>query len=118
MSESPSVLFVIDSDPRESHRPAEAVRIAAGIAAWREANVSVCLLGPAVNALTEWPEDLQDGGNFERYLPTLVEAGGGIYSDTSPAGARGALHPPIAFEVIDAAGLAALSAHATQMLRF
>src|SRR5438046_799173 len=59
-------------------RLAEAVRIAAGLAAWRKLTVTVCLREPAVLALSEFPEELTDGDNFSRYLPLVTESGGRI----------------------------------------
>ena len=74
----PGVLFIVTSDPRTSPRPAEAVRIAAGVGAWRKVAVTVYLRGPAVLALSEFPDDLADGENFIRYLPLVKESGGMI----------------------------------------
>ena len=68
------VLFIIDSDPRSSHRPAEAVRIAAGIAVWKQVEVSLYFRGPAQLALTEEAETLVNGDHFTRFLPLLREA--------------------------------------------
>ena len=75
---NPGVLFLITSDPRTSPRPAEAVRIAAGVSAWRKVTVTVYLRGAAVLALSEFPDDLADGENFTRYLPLVEESGGMI----------------------------------------
>lgn len=118
MPGTPSILFLIDADPRVSARPAEAVRIAAGIAAWNQGKVSLCLVGPAAAALTDWPEDLKDGDSFERCLPSFIESGGRIYTlakTVEPAAPRG---PAVGFEKIAAPELADLSARATQLLRF
>jgi len=68
---NPRVLFLIASDPRSSPRPAEAVRIAAGIGAWHKADVRLCLRDAAVLALGECVEDLVDDDHFTRYLPIL-----------------------------------------------
>ncbi len=70
-------LFIISSDPRSSHRPAEAIRIAAGVGAWNS-GVEVYLGGPAVLMLTDKPGTLVDEENFTRYLPMLTE-GKNIY---------------------------------------
>ena len=70
-------LFIISSDPRSSHRPAEAIRIAAGVGAWNS-GVEVYLAGPAVLMLTDKPGTLLDEENFTRYLPMLTE-GKNIY---------------------------------------
>jgi len=64
-------LFVIASDPRTSHRPAEAVRIAAGVAAWKKVDVSLYLHGDAARILDESAGDFVDEEHIERYLPML-----------------------------------------------
>jgi len=62
-------LFVIASDPRTSHRPAEAVRIAAGVGAWKKVDVSLYLHGEAARILDEAAGDFVDEEHIERYLP-------------------------------------------------
>ena len=62
-------LFVIASDPRTSHRPAEAVRIAAGVAAWKKVDVSLYLYGEAARILEDTAGDFVDEEHIERYLP-------------------------------------------------
>jgi hypothetical protein len=69
------VLFIVTSDPRISARPAEAVRIAAGVGAWEAIEAVLYLRGAAVLALGESAEELVDGDNFVRYLPLAKEAG-------------------------------------------
>jgi sulfur relay (sulfurtransferase) DsrF/TusC family protein len=64
-------LFVIASDPRTSHRPAEAVRIAAGVGAWKKVDVSVYLCDAAARLLDEASGDFVDEEHIERYLPML-----------------------------------------------
>lgn len=64
-------LFVIASDPRTSHRPAEAVRIVAGVGAWKKVDVSLYLHGEAARILDETAGDFVDEEHFERYLPTV-----------------------------------------------
>ena len=53
-------LFIIGGDPRISARPAEAIRIAAGIGTWKKISVRIYLEGAAVLALSEFPDDLVD----------------------------------------------------------
>jgi len=118
MASRPSVLFVVDSDPKSSHRPAEATRIAAGIAAWGRADVSVCFCGPAVAALTEWPEDLIDGDNFERFLPAIAKSGGLIAALAAAESGNANAPRVVDHTTLKADELAALSVRATQLLRF
>lgn len=67
------LLIVVTSDPRVSARPAEAIRIAAGISASKNLQLGVYLHGPATLAVGSETEDLVDSENFERYLPSLFE---------------------------------------------
>jgi hypothetical protein len=62
----PSALFIIRGDPRVSHRPAEAIRIAAGVGTWKKTDITVYLHGPAVLALRIWAAHLCSG---RRTLP-------------------------------------------------
>ena len=64
-------LFVIASDPRTSHRPAEAVRIAAGVAAWKKVDVSLYLHGAGKRILDDTTGDFVDEEHIERYLPMI-----------------------------------------------
>ncbi len=74
----PRLLFIIDSDPRTSPRPAEAVRIAAGISAWKKVHVDVCLRGPAELIAGEDAEFLIDGDNLSEHLRLVTDSGGAI----------------------------------------
>jgi hypothetical protein len=66
-----AILFLITTDPRTSSRPAEAIRIAAGVGSWKRVSVQIYLRGPAVSVLSEDAEDFIDGDNFSRYLPIV-----------------------------------------------
>lgn len=76
---NPTLLVIVDSDPRTSPRPAEAVRIAAGVGTWRKVDVTLYLRGPAVLALAEYPDELLEEDNYVRYLPIVGEFGRPIY---------------------------------------
>ena len=76
---NPRILFVIEGDPRSSGQPAEAVRIAAGVAAWKKAWISVYLRGKAILALSEYTDELIDEDVFTRFMPIIAENGGSIY---------------------------------------
>jgi hypothetical protein len=114
----PSALFVIESDPRQNGRPAEAVRIAAGVGAWKKINVAVYLREAAVLVLGEEAEALVDGENYTRYLPVLRESGGPVYVQKGAAllGELGRAASP--FEEISDAQLAAMAADSGSVLRF
>ena len=67
------LLFIISSDPRISARPAEAIRIAAGVNAWGRAAVSICLVGPAALMLSEGDQALKDESQFAAGLPLVAK---------------------------------------------
>jgi len=67
-----SVTVVIRTDPRKSHRAAEALRIALGLGAG-ENPVTVVLLGKAPALLSEGEDDLVDSELLAKHLPVLKE---------------------------------------------
>jgi sulfur relay (sulfurtransferase) DsrF/TusC family protein len=115
---NPSVLFVIASDPRTSPRPAEAIRIAAGVGTWKKTDITVYLRGAAVLALGEFTDDLVDEDNFNRYLPIVGEWDRPIYVERQAALLADLGEARLPFEEIDDARLAALAARSNYVLRF
>ena len=113
-----SVLIIITGDPRTSPRPAEAVRIAAGVGACREVAVSIYLCGSAVLALSEFPDDLADGDNFNRYLPLVGESGGMLYAQRGAPLLKEIGHSPFAFRESGDDELAALVMKNDYVIRF
>jgi hypothetical protein len=79
----PKTLVIIETDPRTSARPAEGIRIAAGIGAWKKTEVTLLLRGPAGYSLQEYADDLIDEDNFVRYLPIVAESPRPIYLEDS-----------------------------------
>ena len=79
----PHVLFLITSDPRHSARPAEGVRVAAGLAVGQKAQVSLYWGEPLAGLPEAAACDLVDGDCFEQYLPVLAAHGGELL--TAPA---------------------------------
>jgi hypothetical protein len=79
----PRTLVMIETDPRTSARPAEGIRIAAGIGAWRKTEVTLLLRGPAGYSLQEFADELVDEDNFTRYLPLVAEGPRPIYVEDS-----------------------------------
>ncbi len=69
----PRTLITITQDPRESHYPAEAIRIGAGIGGWRKTEVNFLLHGPASRILAPDASQWVDGENYEHYLPIIHE---------------------------------------------
>ena len=114
----PEWLFIIESDPRTSPRPAEAIRIAAGVAVWKNVTVRVYLRGAAVVILGKTSETLLDEDHFTQYLPLLAAETGSILVDaSSPLLGEMELHDlPHRAVSIDEAAL--LAAHCSAVSRF
>jgi len=72
MADQPRTIVLIQSNPFESHQPAEALRIALGLLSG-ENQAEVILLGKAVSILFEDPEDFKDGEVIEKFLPSLKD---------------------------------------------
>jgi hypothetical protein len=113
-----NLLFIITSDPRESARPAEAIRMAAGIGAWKKVNVRIYFHGAAVLSFSEWTDELVDEESFRRYLPLLGEEGGKLFTEKGSAVADELGVAPVAFESLDEQGLSKLAAASDSVLRF
>jgi hypothetical protein len=80
----PKTLVIIETDPRSSPRPAEAIRIAAGIGVWKKTEVTLLLRGPVAGySLQEYADELIDEDNFMRYLPLVAESPRPIYLEDS-----------------------------------
>jgi hypothetical protein len=114
----PRVLFVVTSDPRSSARPAEAVRIAAGIGPWQKLDLAVYLRGAAVLALGECVEELVDADHFGRYLPILGEMERPVYVERGTPWLAGLRETPVRFAEMDDVELARLAADSGCVLRF
>lgn len=65
-----NVAVVIQEDPRKTHRPVEALRIALGLIAGSH-TTTVVLLGDAVRLLSENTDDIIDSDILEKYLPSI-----------------------------------------------
>lgn len=114
----PRLLFIITSDPRTSARPAEAIRIAAGVGTWKKVEVSVYLRDAAVLALSEFADELVDEDNFTRYLPIVGEFGRPIYVQRAAPLLAEIGQAPLPFEEISDDALALLAAQQTAVTRF
>lgn len=67
-----SILVLIQSNPLETHRPTEGLRIALGLSTG-SASVTVVLLGQARRLLTEEASDVVEADILERHLPVIQE---------------------------------------------
>lgn len=66
------IAVVIQEDPRTTHRPVEALRIALGLVAGSHM-ATVILLGEAVCLLTADTDDIIDVDVLEKYLPSIEQ---------------------------------------------
>jgi hypothetical protein len=114
----PQLLLIVDSDPRNSPRPAEAVRIAAGVGAWERLRVILYLHGPAVALLDPESDQFPDGDNYARYLPLVRETDQALRVQAGASLPPGVSEPGEGFSLLDAAELARLTAESTWVIRF
>ena len=114
----PKILFIITGDPRSSPRPAEAIRIAAGVGIWQKTEVSVYLRDAAVIALSEEVDELIDEESFTRYLPMMSELGRPIYVQQGAPLRQEIGRAALPCEEIDDQKLAALTANSTYVVRW
>ncbi|MEP6662873.1 MAG: hypothetical protein ABJC04_04320 [Verrucomicrobiota bacterium] len=115
---NPSVLFIVTGDPRTSARPAEAVRIAAGVGAWKKADITFYLRGDAVLALSEFADEFVDEDNYTRYLPIIAEFGKPIYVEKDAPQLAELGESIFQREEISDEALAQLAAKNNSVLRF
>jgi len=111
-------LFVVNSDPRTNPRTAEAIRIAAGVGAWKKIDVTLVLCESAVLALREFPDELIDEDHFTRYLPILGEFGRPVYVETGEPLLEDLGESPVRYERIGVPQLAKMAAESDFVLRF
>jgi hypothetical protein len=112
-----TVLITIASDPAESERPAEAVRIAAGVGAWGKVQVHLYLKGPAVRTLDDFADELRNGEVFTQYLPTIGTHGGRIIVDTANP-RLAALNPAISFEALSSDQIQKFASEVDHVMEF
>lgn len=115
---SPTVLLLVTSDPRTSPRPAEAIRIAAGVGTWKKATVLLYLHGPAVLSLSEFADELVDEDNFNRYLPILRDLGHPVHVEEGSSHLGELGETPVPFQETGTTALATLLENANAILRF
>lgn len=104
MNARKSILFIVTGDPRTEPRPAEAVRIAAGLGSWGNLQVDLLLKGEAALLLAGDPEELIDGQLIADYLPMVARHGGRVFlEETNPH--SGGLCKAAGVEHLDSNGL-------------
>ena len=112
-----TLLIKIASDPRKSARPAEAVRIGAGVGAWNKVQVHLVLEGPAVHCLDEFADELNNGELFLQYLPAILNHGGRIIVDDANPILK-SIKPQIAFEPLDPKAISKISNEVDHLMTF
>jgi len=112
------VLFIVDSDPRISPKPAEAVRIAAGVGVWEKAEITLYLYGSAVLALGEFADELIDGENFARYLPLLAESQKPILVQREASALKELGEARVRFQTVDVNELATIASASHVTIRY
>ncbi len=112
------MLLIISGDPRSSHRPAEALRVAAGLLAWRQIDLQVCLCGPAGRLLDDAPGTLVDEEEIARCLPVVTGEPGrlSVEEALTPVSKPGQFAPSIG--TLNRLQLAELAAQCDSVLRF
>lgn len=114
------MLFLVRADPASSGRVAEAVRMAAGIAAWQGTKVSICFGGAARSVLKGPDGSWVDGEQLERCLSMLAELGVTVHALFEDR-RESVLDPDwsgAAIEETDVPGLARLMLQAAVVLEF
>ena len=112
-----NLLIKIGSDPRKTPRPAEAVRIGAGVGAWNKVKVHLLLEGPALFCLDQFADELNQGELFTQYLPSILAHGGRIITDESNP-IRNSIKPALAFEQLPAAEITKFTEQADHVMEF
>lgn len=69
-----TIALVIQEDPRKTHRPVEALRIALGLAAG-DNEITVALIGDAAILIGEDRDEIVDVDILEKYLPSFEHLG-------------------------------------------
>jgi hypothetical protein len=115
---NPKALVIITGDPRKSAKPAEAIRIAAGVGTWKKVDVSIYMRNEAVLALSEYADEFVDEDNYTRYLPIVKEFGRPIYVQQGAALLTELGESSFSFEEINDDRLAEIAAESNFVLRF
>jgi hypothetical protein len=107
-------LIVADSDPRRSAKPAEALRVAAGLAAWPANEITLCLIGPAAELL-RLNEDFLGEEDVRSAWGVLGESDAAVFAEQIPAGMATAFP---AARTLDREQFARLAAESDCLIRF
>ena len=73
------ILMVVDADPRNDGRVAEAVRMAGGVGVWGQVELHVVLRGAAARAVGEGAADFPNGKMFKQFIGMIREKDGKVW---------------------------------------
>ncbi len=110
------MLIVIATDPRTSHRPAEAVRVAAGLASLGSIPIETCFCEASALILSQSSESFIDGEILRQNLPLLAKHAKAIYAESGDPFLEGT--PQIEYQRIGLTDLAELASKQPQVIRF
>ena len=110
------MLIIIATDPRESHRPAEAVRVAAGLAALGSLPIEVCFCQSATLLLGKTSFRFVDEEILKQHLPLLSKYARRIMAESGDPFLSQEAQVP--YERIGLTELSALAAQHEQVIRF
>lgn len=110
------MLVIIASDPHESHRPAEGIRVAAGLASYGTLSVKVCFCQVAGVILSRDSSHFVDGNVIKQYLPLLAKHTTAIFAESGDPILEG--DPKIPFQRIALTELAELAKTESKVIRF
>src|SRR3989337_1448787 len=94
------IIFLIRSNPSESHRPAEAIRIAAGLGTGNN-SIKVIFAGESVRVLSPDEEDLEDIYIIEKFLPIIKDWDIPLYVDMRSMEGIDLKRSPYAYRTVD-----------------
>lgn len=103
------IVFLIRSNPCESHRPAEAIRMAAGLGTGNN-SIKIILSGASVRVLSPEEEDLEDMDIIEKFLPIIKDWEIPLYINRDSLAGIDLMKSPYAFRTIDNEGVAEILA--------
>ena len=111
-----NILIIVSADPRANRRAAEAVRVAAGLAALGELRVGVCFCGNGSLILSRPASSFADGEVIETSLPVLAKHAANIWAKANDSFLEG--ERQMNYERVGADELAAITAYAGYVIRF
>jgi hypothetical protein len=114
----PRILIVLDGDPRTSPRPAEGLRVAAGLVAWVNAELWLYLHGPAVSLVDDEADDRVGGSEVSRWLEQIAAQDRPVLVDAAARELAAIRRSEVPLRRLTCTELGCLAASAKYTLRF